>query len=222
MIRNRTGKDPVLPFPLSSASDASPASSPTALSRALHCSTQHVRSVLRFSRHRRALVSAVLAGSATTAAVMAVVTVKHYGPVPALAAPRPVPTASEALAQAQTSQTKRHRIADALHLPHLSALHPLRGLASWYGSVWNGRKTASGETFDEARLTAAHKTLPMGTVVRVTDVRTQRSVIVRINDRGTLAPGRIIDLSSAAAARLGILQAGTAKVKLEILQGAQS
>jgi rare lipoprotein A len=97
---------------------------------------------------------------------------------------------------------------------HQNSLH---GLASWYGRVWNGRRTADGETFNDEDLTAASRTLPFGSRVRVSDVSTGRSVIVRINDRGTLAPGRIIDLSSAAAEILGILERGVATVKLEIL-----
>ena len=102
-------------------------------------------------------------------------------------------------------------------LPKLHA-NPLAGLASWYGSVWNGRKTASGEDFDESLLTAAHKTLPLGTIVRVTNLQSMRSVIVRINDRGTLAPNRVIDLSSAAAREIGMLERGLARVRLEVIR----
>ena len=100
---------------------------------------------------------------------------------------------------------------------HTFLSNPLRGIASWYGDVWQGRRTASGEIFDDSKMTACHKTLPFGTVVRVTDVHTSRSVVVKINDRGTLVPGRIIDLSSAAASRLGILGNGLANVRLEVL-----
>jgi rare lipoprotein A len=105
------------------------------------------------------------------------------------------------------------------HHHHFLGLHanPLRGLASWYGAVWNGRKTASGETFDETKLTAAHKTLPLGTLVRVTNLDSMRSVIVKINDRGSLAPNRVIDLSSAAAHELGMMEKGLVNVKLEVL-----
>lgn len=106
----------------------------------------------------------------------------------------------------------------AIGKPLAALTNPLHGIASWYGSVLHGHKTASGETFDETELTAAHKTLPLGTVVRVTDLHSRRSVIVRINDRGVLAPGRVIDLSSAAAEQLGILRAGTASVKLEVIR----
>lgn len=89
------------------------------------------------------------------------------------------------------------------------------GIASWYGAAHHGRRTASGEIFDMNAMTAAHRTYPFGTRVRVTDLATGRTVVVRINDRGPFVRGRIIDLSRAAAARLGIVQAGTARVRVE-------
>lgn len=95
---------------------------------------------------------------------------------------------------------------------------PLFGIASWYGSVLQGHHTASGERFNKDERTAAHRTLPFGTMVRVVDVNSGKSVIVRINDRGVLFPDRVIDLSSAAANDLGILRSGVAKVRLEILK----
>lgn len=95
--------------------------------------------------------------------------------------------------------------------------HLLRGIASWYGSVLNGRLTASGERFDMHAMTACHPTLPFGTVVRVLNLKNKKSVVVRINDRGDLAPGRIIDLSYAAAEQLNITEAGLAPVALEII-----
>jgi rare lipoprotein A len=94
------------------------------------------------------------------------------------------------------------------------------GNASWYGAVLEGHRTASGETFRKDELTAAHRTLPFGTLVRVVDVKSGKSVVVRINDRGVLFPDRIIDLSSGAAEGLGILREGVAKVRLEILKKA--
>jgi rare lipoprotein A len=92
------------------------------------------------------------------------------------------------------------------------------GLASWYGGVFNGRKTASGEQFDEYALTACHPTLPFGTIVRVVNRTNNRSVVVRINDRGDLVDeGRIIDLSYGAAQQLAMTEAGLAKVDLQIV-----
>jgi rare lipoprotein A len=87
-----------------------------------------------------------------------------------------------------------------------------RGMASWYGEKFHGRRTASGEPFDMNALTAAHKTLPFGTQVRVRHARTGREVVVRINDRGPHVRGRIIDLSHAAAAAIGLVQTGVAPV----------
>ena len=86
------------------------------------------------------------------------------------------------------------------------------GGASWYGPGFHGRKTASGERFNTHALTAAHRSLPFGSRVRVTNARTGRSVVVRINDRGPFAGGRVIDLSKAAAQAVGI--SGVGRVKL--------
>lgn len=91
------------------------------------------------------------------------------------------------------------------------------GFASWYGEVWQGRTTASGEVFDKNQMTACHRTLPFGTLVRVVNLRNHRSVVVKINDRGNLNSGRVIDLSSAAAERIGLLGSGLAPVRLEIV-----
>ena len=91
------------------------------------------------------------------------------------------------------------------------------GLASYYADKYQGHKTASGERFDTARLTAAHRTLPFGTRVRVTNLDNGRSVVVRVNDRGPFVSGRVIDLSPAAAKQLDMLRAGVARVKLEVL-----
>jgi rare lipoprotein A len=99
---------------------------------------------------------------------------------------------------------------------------PLAGLASWYGAVLHGHHSADGGVFDENELTAAHNSLPFGTRVRVVDVTTGKSVVVRITDRGILSPGRVIDLSSAAADSLGILSQGVAKVRLEVLKKAEA
>lgn len=88
------------------------------------------------------------------------------------------------------------------------------GGASWYGPGFHGKKTASGQRFNENAMTAAHKTLPFGTVVKVTDQRTGKSIKVTINDRGPFHGSRVIDLSKAAAAKLGTKNAGVGKVCL--------
>ncbi len=91
------------------------------------------------------------------------------------------------------------------------------GTASYYAAKFHGRRTASGETFDLNGMTAAHRTLPFGTKVRVINARTGASVIVRINDRGPFTKGRLIDVSRAAAEKLGIVGAGHGTVELELL-----
>lgn len=92
------------------------------------------------------------------------------------------------------------------------------GEASYYAPSFHGRRTASGEKYDRQALTAAHRTLPFGTHVRVTDKETGRSVIVRINDRGPLKPTRVIDLSERAAQELGLLARGVTQVRVEVTQ----
>jgi len=91
------------------------------------------------------------------------------------------------------------------------------GRASWYGQNFQGQPTASGEAFDMYRMTCAHRSLPLGALVRVTNVLNHRSVIVRVNDRGPMLPNRIIDLSYAAARDLGFRNHGTSRVRLELI-----
>ncbi|HEY2864551.1 MAG TPA: septal ring lytic transglycosylase RlpA family protein [Casimicrobiaceae bacterium] len=98
-----------------------------------------------------------------------------------------------------------------------------RGLASWYGRKFHAQKTATGEPYDMYAMTAAHPTLPLPSYARVTNLANGKSVVVRVNDRGPFHPGRIIDLSYAAANRLGIAQKGSGEVEVEsILPGAAS
>ena len=92
------------------------------------------------------------------------------------------------------------------------------GKASYYASKFQGRKTASGEPYDKSKLTAAHRKLPFGTTVRVTNLQNGRSVTVRINDRGPFIKGRIIDLSSSAFSRIANLKKGIVEVRLEIVK----
>lgn len=91
------------------------------------------------------------------------------------------------------------------------------GIASWYGPNFHGKKTSNGETYNMNAMTAAHKTLPMNTMVRVTNLSNGAQTTVRINDRGPFVAGRIIDLSKAAATSIGMIGAGTARVKLEVV-----
>jgi len=92
------------------------------------------------------------------------------------------------------------------------------GLASWYGGKFHGRMTSSGEVFDTNTMTAAHRTLPFGTVVKVTNLENGKSALVKINDRGPFVGGRIIDLSRAAAAAIGMIDSGVAHVSLQIVE----
>jgi rare lipoprotein A len=92
-----------------------------------------------------------------------------------------------------------------------------RGIASWYGDDFHGWVTASGEIYDMHTLTAAHRTLPLGTIVRVTNVVNGRNVVIRINDRGPYVNGRILDLSYAAAKRLDMLHDGISAIQLEVV-----
>jgi rare lipoprotein A len=112
----------------------------------------------------------------------------------------------------KTGETVHHAPTSSDGLQH--------GYATWYGTSrgQDGGPTASGETFHKDALTAAHRTLPMGTRVRVTNTRNGKSVVVRINDRGPYGHGRIIDLSEAAAKELDMIDAGTAPVTLEVIR----
>ncbi len=101
--------------------------------------------------------------------------------------------------------------------PKNRILKTISGLASWYGPGFHGRRTASGQRFNQYGLTAAHRSLPFGTKVKVTNIRNGRSAIVRINDRGPYSGRRIIDLSAGAARAIGMYNSGVGNVKLEIL-----
>lgn len=90
--------------------------------------------------------------------------------------------------------------------------------ASYYGKDFHGRKTSSGEIFDMYGMTAAHKTLPLGTVLKVTYIPTGKSVIVRVNDRGPFVPGRDLDLSYGAALKIGLVRDGVGKVKVTVIK----
>ena len=91
------------------------------------------------------------------------------------------------------------------------------GMASYYGKGFHGRRTASGQRFNQHALTAAHRSLRFGTRVRVTNLRNRKSVVVTINDRGPYAKGRIVDLSRAAAQHLGMIKSGVARVRLKVV-----
>lgn len=91
-------------------------------------------------------------------------------------------------------------------------------MASWYGAPYHNARGANGEIYDQNAMTAAHRTLPMGTVIRVTNVASGQSAVVTVTDRGPFVPGRIVDLSRAAALKTGVWRPGTARVRLDVLR----
>lgn len=113
--------------------------------------------------------------------------------------------------QSQQNHNFKHKLSANKHKP------PMVGFASFYATKFNNRRTANGEKFNNNAFTAAHKSLPFGTKLKVTNLRNGSSVMVRVNDRGPYIKGRIIDLSKAAAKKIGLNHSGTAHVKLEVL-----
>ena len=105
----------------------------------------------------------------------------------------------------------------AKSLSSAPSLFTVSGTSSWYGSKFHGRKTANGEVYDMNRLSAAHKELPLGSWIRVTNLKNKRKVILRVNDRGPFIEGRILDLSRKAAEELDFLIDGLTEVKIEVL-----
>lgn len=111
-----------------------------------------------------------------------------------------------------------YRIKGKKYYPKVDYRYNKKGVASWYGPGFHGKTTANGERYDQNALTAAHKTLPMPSIVRVTNTENGRSIIVRVNDRGPYAHGRIIDMSKRGAELLGFKNNGIAKVRVEVLE----
>ena len=112
---------------------------------------------------------------------------------------------------------KPYRVEGQWYYPKVDYAYHERGLASWYGPNFHGKPTANGETFDMRKVSAAHKTLPLPSIVRVTNLENGRSLVLRVNDRGPFVRGRIIDLSQRAAELLGFAEQGTAKVDVRVL-----
>jgi len=185
-----------------------------------------IRTKTRNTSIKAPLGLCILAGAATGTLVAMITTVStpavhadvQISRPAAIVAPAPVATQAVAIANPTPVFVAPPQVApEPVAKKHLQILH---GIASWYGGVFNGRKTASGEKFNMHELTACHPTLPFGSLVRVINRSNKRSVVVRINDRGDLgAEGRVrvIDLSWAAANRLAMLESGVAKVDVEVL-----
>ncbi len=144
----------------------------------------------------------------------------------------PAPTAAPAAAAAPAAvvpvapaapkvEEKKAPAAATAPAPAAAAGDVTTGKAAWYGKKFNGRKTASGQRFNAGLLTAASNTLPFGTLVKVTNLKNKKSVTVRINDRGPKQADRIIDVTRAAAARLGMLKSGIVDVELKVVGNAK-
>jgi rare lipoprotein A len=117
----------------------------------------------------------------------------------------------------QTSCSKRQGTQSKRNTSTIRSTYREEGIASWYGKPFHGRRTASGEVYDMDQLTAAHPTLPLQSLLRVTHLATGQDVEVRVNDRGPYVDGRVLDLSREAARRIGLFQAGVSKVRIELL-----
>lgn len=125
------------------------------------------------------------------------------------------PTAS---ASGRVPATMRpYEVKGVWYTPRADPDYDEKGIASWYGEQFHNRNTANGEVFDMDLITAAHKTLPLPSMVEVTDLETGKKLKVRVNDRGPFVPGRIIDLSKGAAKKLGIYQKGVARVRVRYI-----
>jgi rare lipoprotein A len=175
----------------------------------------------RSLRRKAPLWFAIIAGVSAVALVLAVLHFTARSVQADAGVPRSVPASSPA-ANATPSTLSQKQPLVVQGVPTAAARNwkdRIHGIASWYGGVFNGRKTASGEVFDMYAMTACHPSLPFGSVVRVVNRRNHRSVVVRITDRGDLLEdqGRIIDLSYGAAQALGMTWAGVAHVDLQVL-----
>ncbi len=152
---------------------------------------------------------------AVPALLLAACAARHAPPPPAAHAPAPPQAAAP---QGEVKVGAPYRVNGRWYRPVAQAAgYDETGIASWYGRKFHGRKTANGERFDMYAMTAAHKTLPLPTMVRVTNLENGRSVIVRVNDRGPFVKNRLIDLSWAAARALGFDRKGTARVRVQTL-----
>ncbi len=165
------------------------------------------------------LLSALLLSACSTQSPHRQPTGWHTPQAMEYAQPRQHTTASMPSGHGGSHKTgKPYRVAGQWYYPLQSAsAYDESGIASWYGRDFHGRKTANGERYDMHALSAAHKTLPLPTLVRVTNLDNGRSIIVRVNDRGPFVKGRLIDLSYAAARELGYTSQGTARVRVQTL-----
>ncbi|MBC7908544.1 MAG: septal ring lytic transglycosylase RlpA family protein [Rhodospirillaceae bacterium] len=139
-------------------------------------------------------------------------------PAPEPAQPAPVPKVKKSRTKGSYRVGEPYQIAGVWYTPKLDWDYRTEGRASWYGQPFHGRLTANGETYDQDELTAAHQTLPLPSVVRVTNLENGRTLILRVNDRGPFIKGRIIDVSRKAAKLLKFHDQGTTQVRIEVLE----
>jgi rare lipoprotein A len=139
--------------------------------------------------------------------------------VPPAPAPQPQTPAGAPSVEADRSKVPETTIPPQTEIaPDTKPLFVETGIASWYGAPYHNRRGSNGEIYDMHALTAAHRTFPLGSIVRVTNLSSGESVIVRITDRGPFIEGRIIDLSRAAAEKIGLIRRGTGEVRVELLR----
>ncbi len=142
-------------------------------------------------------------------------------PPPSISEPGASPTVASPGSETETRKPveESEEDKDALSVPaDAKPISVETGLASWYGAPYHNRRGSNGEVYNMHAMTAAHRTLPLGSIIRVTNLKTGRSAIVRITDRGPFVEGRILDLSQAAAKKVDVWQAGIAKVRVEVLR----
>ena len=131
-----------------------------------------------------------------------------------------IPAAKESAAPKPKEPDADADLAEPTLPPNAKPVATETGLASWYGPPYHNRRGSNGEVYNMHAMTAAHRTYPLGSIVRVTNVKTGHSALVRITDRGPFIPGRVLDLSLAAARKLDVWQPGVAEVKVELMQSA--
>jgi rare lipoprotein A len=170
---------------------------------------------------KSALRICLLAATSSVALVAGVMTVSTRTVQADARPPRPAATVTPAVPAASATPVL---VAPQKPIEKATVARPsgkvsakLHGIASWYGGVFHGRRTANGERFNKNAMTACHQTLPFGSLVRVVNLRNNRSVVVRITDRGNLFEGRIIDLSYGAARKLAMAEYGLARVELQVI-----
>lgn len=117
-----------------------------------------------------------------------------------------------------SSQTEQNLAPNVEPAPSARPIYSEVGMASWYGPPYNRRRGANGEIYDQNAITAAHRTLPMGSLIRVTNMETGQSAMMRITDRGPFVPNRVIDLSEGAAKKVGVWRPGTARVRIDVYE----